>query len=128
MHEFSLAQSIHEIALEEARRHRGVRVVAVNLRIGVLRQIVPSLLESAFESVSSGTPLAGVVLRIEVEPVRTCCTACGHAAESEELSACCAACGSPRIRFYGGMEMQVTSLSVEDKESCHEHTRAAQRA
>ena len=121
MHELSIARSIHGIALEEARRLGVERVLAVSLRVGVLRQIVPSLLRSAFEAVSQGTPLAGAILRIALEPVRVDCAACGRAAATSELVLCCPSCGSSQIGFSGGMEMEVTSISVCTQGDNDEH-------
>jgi hydrogenase nickel incorporation protein HypA/HybF len=128
MHELSIAKSIYEIAAETAHGNGAGLVLAVRCRVGVMRQIVPALLKSAFQAVTDGTELAGAVLQIEAEPIRIHCAACGGVTESAEVLAACPGCGSARIRFSGGMDMQVTSISCEDKESSDEHPRAAECA
>ena len=74
MHELSIAGAMVEVALRHAR---GRRVAPVELRVGHLRQVVPSALEFAFELVAEGTPLEGAELRLEEVPAAGRCRSCG---------------------------------------------------
>jgi len=65
VHELSIAEAVVEIALRHAA---GRPVERVELRVGHLRQVVPSALEFAFELLSDGTALAGAELVIEDVP------------------------------------------------------------
>jgi hydrogenase nickel incorporation protein HypA/HybF len=70
MHELSIAESVVGIA---SRHAAGRRVYKVELRVGHLRQVVPSALEFAFELVAQGTSLEGAELVISKWfPERSC--------------------------------------------------------
>ena len=65
MHELAIAQSVVAIA---DRHASGRRVASVQLKVGHLRQVVPSALTFAFQLVAEGTVLEGAELEIEVVP------------------------------------------------------------
>lgn len=117
MHEFSIAESICSIAVEEANRHRCPRVTAVECTIGVMRQVVPELLQSAFEAVTKGTSLEGAALQLETEPVSIRCKDCGRTTPSREWAMVCPGCGSDSIEFSGGLELRVDAITAEQEES-----------
>src|SRR6476661_2066467 len=70
MHELSLAEAIAAIAEGHAG---GRRVAKVVVKIGHLRQVVPSALTFAFELVTQGTCVEGAELEIEDVPARIAC-------------------------------------------------------
>ena len=58
MHELSIAMSLVDLAQEEAEK-RGVRVLAIHLKIGKLAGVVREALCGSYEMASAGTPLEG---------------------------------------------------------------------
>ena len=66
MHELSIAQAIVDIA---SRNARGSRVTRVHVRVGHLRQVVPSALEFSFELCAHGTAVEDAALELEVVPI-----------------------------------------------------------
>ena len=112
MHEFSIAQSICDIAVEEARRHGATDVVSITCRIGVMRQVVPEFLQTAFELSAEGTLLEGAVLHIEVEGIEVTCEACGGLQTVHEVPFGCPACGSVAIRCSGGQDILLMSMEI----------------
>jgi hydrogenase nickel incorporation protein HypA/HybF len=64
MHELSIAARIVELAQEEAES-RGVRVLAVHLRLGPLSGVVRHALLGSYEIACAGTPLESSRLVIE---------------------------------------------------------------
>ena len=124
MHEFSIAQSICDIVNEEAGRHRCRRVVNVACRIGALRQVVPDLLETAFEMTAKGTVCEDATLGIETEPITVVCGACGRRAQVKELVLSCPVCHSLTIRFEGGGDIFVTSITAEQEDADEDHRAA----
>lgn len=113
MHELGIATEILDIALVEARKHGGRRVTAVNLRVGVLRGVVPEHLLFLFGHVAKGTIAENARLEIEDEPVRLECEACG-ASEAREFTLECPACGKPCARIEGGDALRILSLEVDE--------------
>ena len=114
MHELSIAAAVVSIA---ERHAAGRSVVAIELRVGHLRQVVPSSLTRAFELITQGTALDGAQLRITQVPVRVRCSSCDAHSEPEQLPFLCSVCGSADVELIAGEELLVDSLEVEE-ESC----------
>jgi hydrogenase nickel incorporation protein HypA/HybF len=70
MHELSLAVSIVDMAVEEARRLGVDRIEAVHLRLGQLSGVVARALDMSYSLACEDTPLAGSRLVIEETPGR----------------------------------------------------------
>ncbi len=112
MHELSIAESVVRIASAHAS---GRRVRRVELRVGHLRQVVPSALEFSFELVSEGTPVEGAELAIEEVPASGRCRGCGAEDEQEGFPLRCARCGGLDVEVTGGEELLVDSLELEQE-------------
>jgi hydrogenase nickel incorporation protein HypA/HybF len=111
MHELSIAEAIVGVA---ERHAAGRRVHAVDVRVGRLRQVVPSALEFAFELTTSGTCLDGAVLRIEDVPVTGRCLGCGADGPLERFPLACGECGGLDVEITAGEELLVDSLELEE--------------
>jgi hydrogenase nickel incorporation protein HypA/HybF len=109
MHELALAEAIVAIAEE----HAGGRPVAkVELKIGHLRQVVPSALTFAFELVTQGTSIEGAELEIEHLPARVACRSCKADSRLVELPFACPSCGSVDVDVRAGDELFVDALEL----------------
>jgi hydrogenase nickel incorporation protein HypA/HybF len=111
MHELSIAEGVVEVA---ARHARGRRVALVELKVGHLRQVVPSALEFAFELVAQGTPVEGARLVVEHVPARVACRACSAEGEVGGFPLACPGCGGLDVDVVGGEELLVDSLELEE--------------
>jgi hydrogenase nickel incorporation protein HypA/HybF len=108
--------SIAEAVVAVASRHAaGRRVCAVEVRVGALRQVVPSALEFAFEVVTQGTPLEGAELRIEPVPAVGRCSRCGTTGELDWFPFACEDCGSVDVELISGEELLVDAIEVDDE-------------
>ena len=112
MHELSIAESIVEIS---ARHANGRRVTKVYLKVGHLRQVVPSALAFSFELVAQGTPLEGAELEMEEVPATGLCLGCGAQSRLESFPLQCRACGDFDLEILQGEELFVESLEMEDR-------------
>ena len=110
MHELSIAEAVVGIV---SRHAHGRRVHRVNMRVGHLRQVVPSALELAFEIAATGGPADGAILAIEDVPVTGGCRTCGQRAVMGELPLRCPDCRGIDIEVLTGEELQVESLELE---------------
>jgi hydrogenase nickel incorporation protein HypA/HybF len=114
MHELALCQSIERIV---GRVAPGREVLAVELDVGELRQVVPEALESCWRLLTAETALAGSRLVIRSRPAILRCQAC---AATTRLSGPpllrCAVCGSTGVDILSGEEFLVRSLEVEEKD------------
>jgi hydrogenase nickel incorporation protein HypA/HybF len=115
MHELSIAEAIVAIAEEHAG---GRRVTKVELKIGYLRQVVPSALTFAFELVTQGTSIEGAELEIEDVPARVACRSCKADSRLVEFPFACPSCGSADVDVRAGDELFVDALEfVESRPS-----------
>jgi hydrogenase nickel incorporation protein HypA/HybF len=115
VHEFSVAESIRDVVLEEARRHDARRVLAVTCRMGVMRMIVDEVLRTAFELIAADTILADAKLILETEGVDVSCAACGATTTMYEVPYSCPACDSVRIRCRGGQDFTLLSIEIDQE-------------
>jgi len=111
VHELAIAQSVLAIA---DRHAQGRPVVSVQLKVGHLRQVVPSALTFAFELVAEGTALEGADLEIEVVAAAGTCRECGADTFLPDFPLCCARCGAFDIDVTRGEELLVDSLELAD--------------
>ena len=112
MHELSIADAIVAIACEHAG---GRRVTKVEVKVGHLRQVVPSALEFAFELVSEGTVVEGAELRIEAVPAQIRCRSCAEKSRVEEFPFACGRCGDLDVEVEAGDELVVQALEVVEE-------------
>jgi hydrogenase nickel incorporation protein HypA/HybF len=111
MHELSLAESVVRIAC----RHAAGRPIArVELKVGHLRQVVPSALEFAFELIAQGTEAEGAELAMQEVPAAGRCRSCGTESELPAFPLRCGACGGLDLELLRGEELLVDALELED--------------
>ncbi len=113
MHELSIADALVGIA---SRHAAGRRVKVVEVKVGHLRQVVPSALEFAFELVAEGTPVAGARLELEEVPARGRCRDCGAERTMNGFPLVCGGCGSFDVEVIAGEELLVDALELEEDE------------
>jgi hydrogenase nickel incorporation protein HypA/HybF len=112
MHELSIAESVVRIA---ARHAAGRPVARVEVKVGHLRQVVPSALEFAFELVAHGTEVEGAELVIEEVPAAGRCRRCGVESEPPRFPLLCGACGGLDLELLRGEELLVDALELEEE-------------
>jgi hydrogenase nickel incorporation protein HypA/HybF len=111
MHELAIADAVVRIACAHAR---GRCVTKVELKVGHLRQVVPSALEFAFGLVAEGTVLEGAELVMESVPAAGRCRGCGADTPLPELPLRCVRCGGFDVEVLQGEELLVDSLEIEE--------------
>ena len=114
MHELSIADAVLQIVTRHAA---GRRVERVELRVGHLRQVVPSALEFAWELVTEGTPAEGAELAMEEVPATVRCASCAGESELRAFPAQCARCGGLDVDVTGGDELLVDALEIEEEDA-----------
>jgi hydrogenase nickel incorporation protein HypA/HybF len=86
----------------------------VNLRVGVLRGVLPEHLRFLFGHVAEGTIAEGARLEIEEEPVLVHCESCG-ASEARAFTLECPACGRPCGNIRGGDSLRIASIDIDEE-------------
>ena len=111
MHELSIAESVVGIA---SRQANGRRVTKVQMRVGHLRQVVPSALAFGFGLLAEGTPVEGAELEVEQVPAEARCRGCGVESRLDGFPLLCKGCGSFDLEILKGQELMVDSLELEE--------------
>ena len=111
MHELSIAESIVQIANRQAD---GRRVTRVYMKIGHLRQVVPSALDFSFGLVAEGTTVEGAELEMEEIPAVGMCRTCEAENGLWAFPFQCQACGGLDLEILRGEELLVESLELEE--------------
>ena len=111
MHELSIAESVVRIA---SRQADGRRVTKVQMKVGYLRQVVPSALTFGFGLLAEGTPVEGAELELAQVPAEGRCRRCGVESTLGSLPLQCAGCGGFDLEILKGEELMVESLELEE--------------
>jgi hydrogenase nickel incorporation protein HypA/HybF len=111
MHELAIADSVVRIASDHAGSRR---VSKVTLKVGHLRQVVPSALQFSFELVAQGTTLEGAELEIEDVAPTVHCARCGGETTLRDFPLRCSHCESADVDIVAGEELFVESLELEE--------------
>jgi hydrogenase nickel incorporation protein HypA/HybF len=112
MHELSIAESVMAIV---ERHAQGRKVEKVELKVGHLRQVVPSALEFAFELVAEGTVAEGAVLAMEEVPAAGQCRSCKASTALPGFPLVCGSCGGFDVEVTEGEELLVDSLELAEE-------------
>ena len=114
MHELAIAEALVSIA---ARHAAGRHVRKVEVKVGHLRQVVPSALEFAFELVAHGTPLEGAELELREVAAEGRCRGCGRDTVMSGFPLACGRCGGLDMEVIAGEELSVEALEVDSNDS-----------
>jgi hydrogenase nickel incorporation protein HypA/HybF len=112
LHELAIAESVVQIA---SRHANGRRVTKVQLKVGHLRQVVPSALSFSFELVAHDTPVEGAQLEMEEVPAVGRCRDCGTESRLESFPLQCRRCEGFDLEVLGGEELYVEFLELEEE-------------
>jgi len=116
MHELSIAISIVDTVIDQAKKASANRVSEVELDIGTLSGIEYESLEFALGVAAKDTILEETLFRINrVEPVAEC-PKCQHLYTPDGMFSLCPECNEQGIRLIQGTELQIKSLLVEQNE------------
>jgi hydrogenase nickel incorporation protein HypA/HybF len=111
LHELSIADSVVRIA---GRQADGRQVTRVQMKVGYLRQVVPSSLAFGFELLAEGTLVEGAELEIEQVPAEGRCRGCGLEGRLGDFPLLCPECGGFDLEILKGEELIVESLELEE--------------
>ena len=110
MHEISLVRNIFH-TLEAEFPDRMAELRGIHLTVGLLSNVQPLLMESAFEAVLLDQPrYAHTSLHVEVLPIKVHCKSCGTQSKVEQYRFVCADCGKPCSDVVQGEELLISKV------------------
>jgi hydrogenase nickel incorporation protein HypA/HybF len=114
MHEISLVRNIFRTLESNFSKEELEKINAINLKVGLLSNVEPMLMQSAFEAVvSSEGKFQGAKLNILVVPILVHCIECNLTSEVKEYKFVCA-CGKPNNNVVQGTELLIESVHFEE--------------
>lgn len=107
--------SILDIILEYAQKNNAKKIHRVNLKIGVMSDVIPDWAQTYFDMLTKDTIADGAKLVVEKVPLRIRCNACGHEYELEHgnWNFACHQCKSTEIEILSGRELSITSIEID---------------
>ena len=113
MHELSIAQSIVELAEQQALDHHSSYIEEVELEIGRLAGVELQTLEFARESAVKGTLLEKAVIVYRYIDGEGRCAECEALFPMEVLFSPCPVCGSYFVKIEKGKELRIKSIVIK---------------
>jgi len=113
MHEYSIVDSLLELATNHAIKNNAKKVTKLEVKIGVLSGVEPELLKTAFDTFKEGTICEEAEFIMNIQPVVIECNNCKttHTLKKDEYL--CPKCNSPDIKIIDGEDMYLMSLELE---------------
>lgn len=114
MHEISLVRNIFRTLESEFPAEERQRISAINLKIGLLSNVEPILLQNAFEAVieTDNPAYQGVLLNVELVPIEIYCTECERRTLIENYKFVCQ-CGKPNNNVVQGTELLISGVEFK---------------
>ena len=115
MHEISLVRSIFK-TLEDEFPGEMEKVRNIHLRVGLLSNVQPILMQNAFEAVLLDEPKYNKAsLQVEVLPVLIHCNDCDKDSEVQQYKFACSYCGKPSKNIIQGEELLISKVEFEEE-------------
>jgi hydrogenase nickel incorporation protein HypA/HybF len=116
MHEVSLVNSIFRTIEAEFPKHDLERVRGIYLRVGLLSNVEPMLMQSAFSAVlETEAAFQNATLHVEVLPILIECKDCGATTTVENYRFVCI-CGKPSNNVVQGTELLIHKVEFAVEE------------
>jgi len=108
MHEISLVRTIFNTLEDEFSKEELDQLKAINLKVGLLSNIEPILMQNAFTAVTTAEEkFQEVQLNVEVVPIEIHCTDCNTNTTVEQYKFACGSCGKPNNNVVKGTELLI---------------------
>jgi len=113
MHEMSIARNLLEICLKMADEKKAKAIKSIQISVGILTNIEPHYLETAFNQIKQDSIARKADLIISVCDLEGVCKQCGQEFRSSDYSIACSQCKSHDIEILRGKDMMIDSMELE---------------
>ena len=116
MHELSLTRDIVKTVLEYATDNDATSVKTVDLEVGVLRDVVPDLMQKCFAYLAKDTIAQDAQLNFKILPLNVFCLDCGSVFQPDVKAGLiglrCPFCSGRSLKPVSGMELRVKGIGI----------------
>ena len=114
MHEISLARSILNTLEAEFSSEQLGQLTEIGLKVGLLSNVEPALMQNAFEAVTTTeNRFRQVQLKIETVPIAIYCEACDARSPITNYKFACSICGQPNNNVVSGTELLIHQVRFD---------------
>ena len=113
MHEMSVAQSVLDTIVEQAKKNNARPIRAV-ISCGQFNTLNDEAMQFAFEAISENTLCHGMCLEIKHIPLRTKCRECNEIFEFDIYSPACPKCKAEQFDFQPDAPLLLEEIEFED--------------
>ena len=113
MHEMSIIAGVLDAVRPSVEQAGAERVLAINLRIGDMTEVVDEALAFAFEALTEGTMCEGAELHVTKVHPRSLCFECGNEFDHDRFHRACPVCESYETCLIAGKELEIESIEVD---------------
>lgn len=115
MHEISLIRNVFNALEAEFTGEDLSRLKAIDLKIGLLSNVEPALMQNAFEAVTTAEEkFQTVKLNITPVPIEVYCTDCDRHTTIENYKFACNSCGKPNNNVVRGTELLIHQVHFDN--------------
>lgn len=117
MHEISLVRNVFRTLEAQLPADELARLDKIKLRIGLLSNVEPILMQNAFEAVTETEQqqFKAVQLDIELVPIHILCPSCGKESAVENYRFRCGYCDTPSNEVVSGTELLISGVELREK-------------
>jgi hydrogenase nickel incorporation protein HypA/HybF len=114
MHELGITRNILEIAVDQARESKALKINKIYVVSGELSGVDPGCLSFYFDILRNDYALEDAKLIIRQIPAKLKCRNCQTEFDSCEMPWTCPACGSISLEIIEGIDCFVESIEVDN--------------
>lgn len=115
MHEISLVRNIFATLESEFSVAELQNLTAIDLRVGLLSNVEPALMQNAFTAVTSAEEkFQAAKLNVEIVPIKIYCESCDKHSLINNYKFACANCGTPNNNVVQGTELLIHRVHFKD--------------
>ena len=115
MHEMSLMEGILQRAKTALEPYQVEKVNSLEVRTGVMANIIPSAFEFAFTAQSKDTIFEGAELIVVKLPIGAHCPTCDNEFTSWDLPLVCPKCAETIVAITSGSEVYLINIDFEEE-------------
>ena len=114
MHEISLVRSIFNTLEEAFSKAELDALIAIHLKVGLLSNVEPQLMQNAFEAVTTAEEkYLNVDLHVEIIPIEVYCEDCNTHSLIQHYKFACTSCGKPNNNVVKGTELLIHQVEFD---------------
>jgi len=114
MHEYSIVDSLLQLAEEHTIKNNAKKVTKLEIKIGVLSGVEPELLKTAFDTFKEDSVCSEAEFIMKIQSVVIHCNVCNEDIELKKDEYRCPKCNSSDIKIIDGEDMYLMSLELEE--------------